>query len=478
MSDQSAVDRERHAVVIERERNVVIDAGAGTGKTSVLVRRVAHLVSDEQPIPLSRIAAITFTRRAAGELKIRIREELLGQLAKGAAGERAARLRAALAELDSAHIGTIHGFADRLLRRYPMETGLSPEYEIVEDESLLVAETTELLLDAAQRGRLGHERLDTDVLEAEAEETIQLAIRAGIRPRSVEHAHGEYAGLDALFRDMVRQRDVDVTLPALRPFDRDGFEASAREYIGLCEGISDATWGGRYLWNVKRALEEALRERDPAAAYSRVRREFGRRPTHQRARDFKNDQAAWKVFKAFRDGDDALRTQILDTFSSWLATRLARLRPVILAFYEKVKARRQVVDQLDLLLRLRDLLRENRAARAECQGLFDHVLVDEFQDTDPLQAEIVLFLCEDGATAQQLDDIHVAPGKLTIVGDPKQSIYRFRRADIEVYDQVRSIVLDSGALEVELKHNFRSTPGLIQWFNDRLGDVAGAWRTG
>jgi len=145
----------------------------------------------------------------------------------------------------------------------------------------------------------------------------------------------------------------------------------------------------------------------------------------------------------------------------------------VLRVYELVKARHQVVDHIDLLLRLRDLLRDDRAIRRACQGLFDHIFVDEFQDTDPLQAEIVLFLCERGAEAATWDAVTLAPGTLTLVGDPKQSIYRFRRADIATYQRVVEIVECSPHRAVRLSSSFRSAPGLVDWLNGRFSDILG-----
>src|SRR5205823_5041709 len=153
--------------------------------------------------------------------------------------------------------------------------------------------------------------------------------------------------------------------------------------------------------------------------------------------------------------------------------RLVRLFPAVIALYEKVKARKRQLDQIDLLLKLRDLLAKDHDTRAYFQSLFDHVFVDEFQDTDPLQAEIVLYLCEDGARAKDWTKAKLAAGKLTLVGDPKQSIYRFRRADIAMYERVRAIVARQNHLEVKLSANFRSVPPLIDWFNDRFPRILG-----
>src|SRR5262245_45285356 len=136
---------QRDAALSERRRNVLIDAGAGTGKTTILVERLVEMLAPsagEQPVPIERMAAITFTRKAAGELRLRIRERILSALAESdTAAESGERLRSALAALDTAYVGTIHSFADRLLRLRPVEAELSPSYEIAEDEGDLVHET-------------------------------------------------------------------------------------------------------------------------------------------------------------------------------------------------------------------------------------------------------------------------------------------------------------------------------------------------
>ena len=140
---------ERDAAVRERARNVLIDAGAGTGKTAILVDRLVEMVAPtagNAAVSIARIAAITFTRKAAGELRLRIRERLLEELARrDPTPARDGQLREAVGGLDTAHVGTIHSFADRLLRLRPVEADLSPTYEIAEDTDALVAETVDVL---------------------------------------------------------------------------------------------------------------------------------------------------------------------------------------------------------------------------------------------------------------------------------------------------------------------------------------------
>jgi ATP-dependent exoDNAse (exonuclease V) beta subunit len=128
--------------------------------------------------------------------------------------------------------------------------------------------------------------------------------------------------------------------------------------------------------------------------------------------------------------------------------------------YEELKAREGSLDFLDLLVRARNLIKGNTEVRSHFQGRFRRIFVDEFQDTDPLQAELLLLLAADDANETRWERITPVPGKLFIVGDPKQSIYRFRRADVDVYRRVCEMLVERGATRVELRKSFRSAPNI------------------
>jgi ATP-dependent exoDNAse (exonuclease V) beta subunit len=474
--------RARDAAVNERRRNVVIDAGAGTGKTTTLVRRLVALVAPEDgrdAIPIEDIAAVTFTRRAAGELRLRVRERLLSELAEpGLRPRRREALLAAIAGLDEACIGTIHSFADRLLGRYPAETRLSPTYEVIEATDDLLPEVVEALLHGAEDGTLASRFRGTELAERakEAPATVLDALRAGIRPETREGTHQSKFGLDAMVEAFVTNRDKPPGDPKLKPFDRGAFVAAAQETIAAIEALRDfrATAGVNWLRATAEFLKSALQESDPVELYREVVPtlnryvEGGRSPNLRD--DFEGEKAPYAVWKEF---GKELRPAMLRPLEEWLAVRLVRLYPVVVALWEETKARHEVVDQVDLLLRLSDLLVGNAAVRAECQARFRHIFVDEFQDTDPLQAEILLLLCS-GAAGKGKAASGLVPGKLTIVGDPKQSIYRFRRADVATYDGSRRRVLEGGALEVELTASFRARPGLIRFVNAQFPEMLGA----
>jgi ATP-dependent exoDNAse (exonuclease V) beta subunit len=476
---------QRDAAVAEHHRNVLVDAGAGTGKTTILVDRLVEMLAPlgtQRAVPISRIAAITFTRKAAGDLRLRIRERLLNELADVRPGsQREAQLRDALAGLDTAYVGTIHSFADRLLRLRPVEADLSPSYEIAEDQGPLVRETLQVLLQAVESGTLVAELIGASSA-ARADEvtrTILDALAAGLQVESRETEWKVYYGLDALVEGFIRQRDIPPPdVPAL-PFDFTAFGVAADDFIQLASSVRGESPGADWIVKTATFLRRLKGRDDPVAIYREVKHQLDRAPRNPvTKRDtFAGDAAAWRVWKTIIGEDNqrprALWDDLCAPLDRWMAMRLVRLCPIVVTLYEVVKSRRRLLDQLDLLKKLRDLLVTDRGVRGDFQQMFDHILVDEFQDTDPLQAEIVLFLCENEAVADCWDEIVLRNGKLTLVGDPKQSIYRFRRADVAMYDRVRRLVAVGEPLEVTLSANFRSVPPLIEWLNDRFARVLG-----
>jgi ATP-dependent exoDNAse (exonuclease V) beta subunit len=481
-ADQAA----RDAIIGERAANVAVVAGAGTGKTKTIIDRAVALLAPAaaaQHIPIARMALITFTRRAAGELRFRIREHLLRELERAAPadGRRAGRLREALANLDAAFIGTIHGFADRLLRLRPVEAALSPAYALIDDNSELVRETFLRLRRAAETGNLRAE-LGTfgaalaAVLIDDAADTLRAAARAGLQMERAESAFGPLASVEATLARMIDTRDIAVELSPVPDPQLGEARAAAQRFAEMIRSLQGGERGHQRLRRMAHALRRLHAAADPAEAY-RVVHEALRGRALRKGVDFNNDPTGWSAYNAIRlDGTST--NSLGDKLKGphrWLATRLVRLFPVVKAMYERVKAEHEVVDYLDLLIKLRDLLRDDADARRFYQGLFNHIFVDEFQDTDPLQCEIVFYLCEDPHRSRTAawDALQLAPGKLTIVGDPQQSIYRFRRADIAMYGRATERLLANGALEQRLETNFRSRPELIAFFNRQLGRVLG-----
>ena len=146
-------------------------------------------------------------------------------------------------------------------------------------------------------------------------------------------------------------------------------------------------------------------------------------------------------------------------------TILNVLRPAVVV-YDRLRHAAGGLNFQDLLLIAAKMLREYPAIRRYFRNRFTHLLVDEFQDTDPVQAEVMLLLTADDPDETEWRRCTPASGSLFVVGDPKQSIYRFRRADIVTYSEVKRIILATGGLVVSLSANFRSSASLVEWIND------------
>ena len=483
---------QRDAIVAEQKRNVLVDAGAGTGKTAILVARFVEMVAPagaHPPVPIGRIAAITFTRKAAGELRLRIREQLLEELGRVAHGSNQETwLRNAVAGLDTAYVGTIHSFADRLLRLRPAEARLSPSYEIAEDDELLIHETFEVLLQAVESGTLAAELVGSEAasLADEATSTILDALNAGLKPESKETDYKTFHGLSSLIEGFIRLRDLPPPEAPPAPFDKAAFKAAVDEFGKEAAGLPGGSVGADWIVRTVKELRHLCKTDDLAAIFRETKLQLRRMPGKNAGAPLRDicagDKETHRVWKVFNDGTkdhpDALKDDLLAPLHRWMATRLVRLFPVVVALYERIKRRHRQLDQLDMLVKLRDLLVGNLPARGDYQGMFDHVFVDEFQDTDPLQAEIVLYLCELKPRAKRWQDVVLADGKLTVVGDPKQSIYRFRRADVAMYDHVRGIIAKGAPLDGRLSANFRSVPSLIDWLNNRFERILGVSTNG
>jgi ATP-dependent exoDNAse (exonuclease V) beta subunit len=343
-ADQDVRDR----FISELDMSCFLEAGAGSGKTSVIVDRVVNLVRHGRA--LSEIVAITFTEKAAGELRERIRIELA-----------IADLRDALRDVDAAPIQTIHAFAANILREHALDARLDPDFKV---------------LDQLQADLRFAQSWQTWLWSVEAPtQTLQQALNLGLQLGQLQQAAEQLA----------RNRDLSNDYTRHKPSD-----------------------------------EEAGQQQDRDAALANLTTAI---------RQFINEDAA----RRRRDG---------------------------------------ALTYDDLLLETRDLLVRSAEARHALSNRYRTILIDEFQDTDPLQAQIALLLAADSDTTDWMT-ARPGPGRLVLAGDPKQSIYRFRRADIDIYEQVRDIFHSSPETSTlaSLSVNFRARPQLCQWHNRVLAPV-------
>jgi ATP-dependent exoDNAse (exonuclease V) beta subunit len=453
LADQAARDRIRG----DLNATVIVEAAAGTGKTTELIERIVALVKRGHTT-LDRILAVTFTELAAGEMKLRLRTEL-EKVRQDAPAQEHDRLTAALAKLEVAPIGTIHSFCADLLREWPVEAGVDPVFEIAADES---------------RDRLFGQAFDAwfqRVLGNPPEGVRRLLRRRARGNDFTPREQLRRAGLDLLER-----RDFDASW-SRPPFDRSAGLARTLERLSeladlapraqrpddkLAQALSEVA---RWLADLRR--REGVRGRDEDGLEAELC-ELSHRFYIWKSKGYGKwfaDGLERKSVGELRDRVKADLDAFLEKCDSDIAAALREeLRPLCAA-YEALKAQSGCLDFLDLLLRARDLVRGDRAVRQELQQRFTHILVDEFQDTDPLQAEILVLLAADDPTQEDWRRARALPGKLFLVGDPKQSIYRFRRADIALYEEVKGVLLSRGAEVVHLTTSFRSVPGIQEAVN-------------
>jgi ATP-dependent exoDNAse (exonuclease V) beta subunit len=453
---------ERHQIANDLDATLVVEAAAGTGKTTALVERILSLLRTGTASLASGdndLVAVTFTEKAAGEMKLRLRTEI--ERARAKAAERTderQRLDRALEQLEAARIGTIHAFCADLLRERPVEARIDPLFEVAaEDEQ-------DRLYDEA------FTRWFQATLARPAAEVpgVSRVLRRATRERDQD---GPRAALRKAGRTLVEQRDFPT--PYERPvFDRaasiDGIVDRLGNLAALeKKGFADS-WLTKSLGEIRRVVYEITRReeteaRDHDAVEAQLR-------TLQRSRCWGwKGSGQWfnrsegitrqEVLDARQQAKEELDT-VLDVADADLAASLFVELWGVVDEYEAIKKTSGKLDFLDLLVLTRDLLRSDRTVRVELQRRFGRLLIDEFQDTDPLQADILFLLAADDPDESDPDRAKVVPGKLFLVGDPKQSIYRFRRADVSLYEGIKQRLVQSGARPIHLRTSFRSAPSI------------------
>jgi ATP-dependent exoDNAse (exonuclease V) beta subunit len=459
---------ERARRTIERaiDETLVVEAAAGTGKTTALVKRIVRVLAEGRA-DVREIVAVTFTEKAAGELKLRLRQHLEEERRNAASREIQQRLNAAVQNLEEAHVSTIHGFCADLLRERPVEAEIDPLFRVLTEGQA--------------------ERLFNEAFIAWFQ-TVLAAPPEGVR-RSLRRA-SRSSRLGEVDEDgpTERLRRAGFSLTEWRdfrePWTREPFDRadSIVQLIDLVHELADLSKSPSYagdnlfvdtepvrrlsrdLRRMPRAAgDEALDELESLLVELRKNRDV------KRARKGSGPTYAKGVTRAqVLDARDRLLAALDDFMLRADADLAALLHEELVGcvdMYEELKAREGALDFLDLLVRARDLIRGNAEVRAHFQGRFRRIFVDEFQDTDPLQAELLLLLAADDPSETRWQQVMPVAGKLFIVGDPKQSIYRFRRADVNVYRQVCEMLIARGATPVELQKSFRSVPNIQHLVN-------------
>ncbi len=432
--------------------SVGLSAGAGCGKTFVLAERFVKALEGPKGLPLGRVVALTFTNKAARELRDRIRKECRIRLAEGHDPE---RWRKVLRGLVAARIGTFHSFCGDLLRRHAVEAQVDPGFTVL-DESIALS-IREQALDASLRDRLSAR--DPDLIELAVEYGLGMVRRSldqlldarsladlgawtGRRPEEV--VEGWVKAWDdvryALLESFHKGAEPCLRAIASMTFDHEGVRSRIDGFLDAMasfEGSADPADGLEQVKSVARIQGLAAKHWPSPEGYELIKDHFTkiREDAKKSAETLKWDERL--TLKAAEHG-----------------LMLARLAVRASEAYQDAKRRRGGIDNDDLLLRTRDLLSDpSNGIRDALAGSADLVLVDEFQDTDPIQSTIL-----EGLAGPGLID-----GKLFLVGDFKQSIYRFRGARPDLFVSYRDRFPAAGRRA--LSGNFRSVPAILDFVN-------------
>ncbi|HKE72390.1 MAG TPA: UvrD-helicase domain-containing protein [Acidimicrobiales bacterium] len=455
--DQAA----RDTIVGELGATLFVEAGAGSGKTRALVDRVVRLVTSGTA-ELGAVAAITFTEKAAAELRDRLRRRLDAEgVAARAAGDGATadRCRQALDDLDGAAIGTLHSFAQRILTEHPIEAGLPPRIEVLDEVGSAVA------FDDRWAGFL-----DQLLADPAVERPLLLATAAGVRP--------EHLKLIALaFNqnwDLAAAR-APSEAPEVRQWTRT-LDALLAEVDELCAEVEHCCDDGdRFPPQLAELAGWSRRVAAASDEYAQLLL-LGSVPKARAGGRKDNwpgyDLAALK--DRFNDAKDRLR----GLRSEVAYEAVMRLAVDLRRFTLEAAGERRRAGELefhDLLVLARDTLRHpagGPAVRAALRRRYRHLLIDEFQDTDPIQIDLAVLIAgeSDGDGDAPWDAIPTRDGHLFFVGDPKQSIYRFRRADISLFLQAAER-FGAGGRRLALTTNYRTGAAIIDLVNATFGDL-------
>jgi ATP-dependent helicase/nuclease subunit A len=449
-----ADSRDRDLASTDLSRNYIVEAAAGTGKTTTLVTRILNLMTVERVAP-DDIVAITFTERAAAELKAKLRERLAGELCGGAV-DCLPHIEEALRGLERMQVTTIHSFCAALLKERPVEAAVDPNFDVADEiESSLIAE------DVWQEWLAKH--LDGD------DPDLGRALLLGMTLEQIGALAGAMRGnRDVL--DLLPQRcDVgsepeDFVRRLAETLDE--LKAAVDEH---CTSAGDRA--ALYIKELTECAEPLAGIEDRQHLESFIFTRLGFCSTKRLG-----NKGNWSPAESLGDVRDKIDR--IGEIHSALALRIGhnaiaslmnKLRDYI-AEYERAKTRAGVLDFHDLLVHSCKLLKEHAHVRDYFRKRYRYLLVDEFQDTDPLQAEIIFFLSEKApGTATAWEEVVPAPGGVFLVGDPKQSIYRFRRADIEMYASAKAR-LGRGA-RLSIHQNFRCAPSIVNVVNYIFQDL-------
>src|SRR6267143_5544328 len=446
METERKLQPEQAAAAHELGRHISVTAGPGSGKTTVLVERYLHILRS-QKLSIDQIVAITFTNRAANEMRERLRSRL-NHILQTASGEERKRWLNYKRTLDGAVITTIHGFCARLLREFPVEAGVDPQFILLDENraQMLLEVTVEQVLteflssNHAEISRLtlgvGRGRLADGLRHIYREVRGQGLSFADLKSKT-EQSHSTELHYQQALSELSQTMNDFLRVRRTTPATRTNYAEVSSSWPGLQKIIGVAP------------------EPENLADYCRAVEGF-RKLRPQARGEFKEHVQALDALVWEKDLLGRVPQTCLDLFAKRYALELINLVARIDQRLNLEKQQLSALDFDDLELRTLELLAKPEVI-ARTSERYKFFLVDEFQDTNNVQRQLLERLALRPARRDSAN--------LFIVGDRKQSIYGFRGADVDVFREMTATLVAAGGEEKSLQLNFRSQPPLINFFN-------------
>jgi ATP-dependent helicase/nuclease subunit A len=442
--DQAARDK----IIHKLETTFLVEAGAGSGKTTSLVDRMVALIQTGTAT-IDQIASITFTNKAADELRARFRTGLEEARSRANGQMEISRLTDAVRHFDQAFIGTIHSFCGQLLRERPIEARVDPGFTEM-DENQCKEFRNRCWDDYLVRVRQDGSDRSINELAAISVDVKDL--------RDVYHRVSQYTDVEVVTQATDRPdfERIRVTLLPLL--------VEATMYIPTSppekgwDDLQSAVHQANHMIKVFNVTDELK--------VLQLAKRFDRKLNVTLNRWLDKDMAR-EIRDQFHDWQINVLYPTLQLWKEYLHSRVIEFVLPAVGYCQQRRMEAGLLDFQDLLMKAAELLREHPSVRNYFHRRYTRLMVDEFQDTDPIQAEMMFLLTGDNPDESNWRKQTPAPGSLFVVGDPKQSIYRFRRADITTYNFVRDRIQQCGEV-LELFTNFRSVKSIGEYVNNEF----------
>ncbi len=439
---------QRTLITTELEKNIFVEAGAGSGKTTAMVSRIIEVLA-KGITTIDRIVAITFTNEGAASLRLKIQTQLEEQAKVNTRPpNEQTKLADAIKKLSLARISTIHSFCTDLLRERPVEAGLDPDFEVGAEQ-------------------------DGELILNEIWTAFILQHSANADDDTGKFLAGEFVDLGKVY-DMVKKAIENPDLPLISTNDPVPSFDEANNVFGILtqmiselKNLADIRLAGNLRYQTDRDRKAyVLKLEKDRNAVSENRLDVFKFLLRYSPVDppWSPDEQA--DFLAIDNQIKDAITGFQNRYNTWVHGKVCEIIKDFREYYLTEKKKRSSLGFDDLLFLTKKLLKEKVEVRNYFKQKYSKFFVDEVQDNDPLQTEILFFLSEAlDSSAAEWNEVKLEPGKLFMVGDPKQSIYRFRRADITVYKESKEIILAQDGLLCTLTTNFRSSSTVIDFAN-------------